>query len=35
MYQLTGITDLLKKNAHDQHQQTIKILGMSPTQRNY
>ena len=33
--ELTGITDALKKNAHDQNEQTIKMLCMSPTNGNY
>ena len=30
-----GITDALKKNAHDQNEQTIKMLCMSPTHADY
>ena len=34
-HQLTGITDVLKKNAHDQNEQTVKMLCMSLTHANY
>ena len=34
-HQLTEITDALKKNTHDQNEQTIKMLFMSPTHGNY
>ena len=29
------IIDALRKNAHDQNEQTIKMLCMSPTHGNY